>query len=42
MRSYYSTYINPALNPSKRGKSGSEMRKRNQTMDQITVERGGN
>jgi hypothetical protein len=38
MRSHYSTCIKPHLNPSRRGKSGSEMRKRNQT-DLINVER---
>jgi hypothetical protein len=38
MRNHYSTCIKPPLNPSRRGKSRSEMRKRNQT-DQINMER---
>jgi hypothetical protein len=42
MRSHYSTYIKPHLNPSKRGKNRSEMRKRNKTTDYTTMERGGN
>jgi hypothetical protein len=40
MRSYYSTYIKPPLNPSKR--SRSEMRRENQTIDQTTMEKRGN
>jgi hypothetical protein len=39
MRSHYSTYIKPPLNPSKRGKRGSEIRKRKQTTDQTNMER---
>jgi hypothetical protein len=42
MRSHYSICIKLPPNPSKKGRSGSEIRKRNQTADQITVERGGN
>jgi hypothetical protein len=38
MSNYDSTYIKPPPNPSRRGKSGSMMRKRNQT-DQTNVER---
>jgi hypothetical protein len=41
MRSHYSTYIKPPLNPSKTGKNGNEMRKRNQTIDQITMGKRG-
>jgi hypothetical protein len=33
MRNYYSIYIKPPLNPSKKEKSGSEMRRRNQTIE---------
>jgi hypothetical protein len=41
MRSHYSTYIKPPLNPSKRGKNRSERRKRNQTVDETTMEKRG-
>jgi hypothetical protein len=42
MRNHYSIYIRPPLNPSKKGKSRSEIRKRNQTADQTTMERRRN
>jgi hypothetical protein len=42
MRNYYSTCIKPPPNPSKNEKSGSEMRKRNQTVDQTNVGKRGN
>jgi hypothetical protein len=39
MRSHYSTCIKPPPNPSNRGKSRSEMRKRRQIMDQTNAEK---
>jgi hypothetical protein len=41
-RSYYLACIKPPLNPSKKGKNGSEIRRRNQTVDQTNVEKRGN
>jgi hypothetical protein len=42
MRSHYSLCIKPPLNPSKRGKNGSEMRRRNPTVDQTNMGKRGN
>jgi hypothetical protein len=42
MRNHYSTYIKPPPNPSKRGKNGSKITKRNQTMDLTNVGERGN
>jgi hypothetical protein len=42
MRSHYTTYIKPPLNPSKKEKSRSEMRIENQAIDQTNRERRGN
>jgi hypothetical protein len=42
MRSYCSTCIKPPANLSKKGKSGSKMRKRNQPMDQTNMGKRGN
>jgi hypothetical protein len=42
MRSHYSTCIKRPLNPNKRRKNGSKMRRRNQTVDQTNVGKRGN